>query len=518
MAAPGQRFSRLAGPAVAVAAMLLGPTAGLAQTATAVDNPDMTALRQSLPPDGDLSPPPPEAESLDGLAQPAEDAPLDDGLDPLTSDVRPASERDAFAYPDNPSGTLDASGDGAGDDNPLLFQIEEIEPFDPALNRRPAQFASLDPYDPIGIRIGTFVLFPESEMSVVRYSNVFASPDGEADAAFESAPRLRFVSDWSNHALEFEAAGDLSNHREFGGENDRGYSLRARGRLDVTRRTNLQAALGRASSQESRSAIDAATAGPRATVRSDTFDAALNHRFNRLSISLRGGVSDDTFSDSGSGAAALADRDVLERTGAVRATWEFKPTFQVFGEAEGIDREFAAASTADGLLRNSQGVRLRAGVSFGQTSDILRGEASLGYGRQDLAAPDLVDADGLIVDANLAWRITGLTSLLFTASSDIRSVTQTAGSGAVLERRGGIEARHAFRRHLIGSATIAGTRRDYAGIDIDETEFAFGLGLDYYLRREAVLFSRYEHTIFRSDFAGSNYESDEIRIGLRIRR
>ena len=38
------------------------------------------------------------------------------------------------------------------------------------------------------------------------------------------------------------------------------------------------------------------------------------------------------------------------------------------------------------------------------------------------------------------------------------------------------------------------------------------------LYREAVAFTKYEHTVFRSDFAGSNYESDEIRIGLRLRR
>jgi hypothetical protein len=460
--------------------------------------------------DGDFTPVPDATAQQpdDGVFVQADPQLVEDGLDPTRVDQRDSADRGQFDFEANP--------DPLPDGNELLQQIDRIDPLDPASNRRVAQFAALEPYDPLGIRIGTFVLFPEAELALVRFSNVFSSPDGQSDYAGELRPSLRLVSDWSNHALEVSATGDLSNYTRFSSENDRGFSLEARGRADITRRTNVQGAIRRDRSQEDRSAIDAAQAGERASVTTDAITGSFNHRFNRLSLQLRGGISDTEYADPSTG--SLNDRDVVEKTSAVRASWEFKPTLQVFVDVEGNDRSYQAASSADGRLRNSQGLRLRTGVSFGDSSQILRGEVSLGHARQDLEDRRLEDANGFIADANLAWRINGLTSLLLTASSDISAVTQTANSGAVLERRAGVEARHAFRRHLIGSIGVEGTRRDYAGIDVDETEFALSLGLEYFLSREAVAFTRYEHTVFRSDFAGSDYESDEIRVGLRLRR
>ncbi len=478
--------------------------------------------RQTVTRDGDLTADE-DAETgrdsltatADGLFPPPDEpeGPID-GLDPQINDGRGFRDRQAFDYPDDFGETVEPREP----DDALLFQVDDFAPFDPTLNRRPARLASLDPYTPIGIRIGTFVLFPEAEIAVTRHSNVFSSPDAEADVSGDLRPSLRLVSDWSNHALEFEATGDLSNYREFSTENDRGYELRARGRLDITRRANVSAALSRARAQEERSAVDASTVGERASVETNRFDSAAEIRFNRLSLQLRGRVEDTTYAEETTQEPVIRDRDSLERGGALRASWEFRPTFSVFGEVEGNDRAYEAASRTDGRLRNAHGLRLRTGLSFGETGEYLRGDVSVGYGRHDVVDERFEDAGSAIVDANLAWRVNALTSLLFTASSDFSTVTQTEGTGVAVTHRGGIEARHAFRRHLIGSAAIEGARRSYAGIDIDETEFVLNVGLEYYLRPEAVLFSKYEHTVFRSDFEGSDYESDEWRVGLRLRR
>lgn len=474
----------------------------------------------SLPEDGDLSEADTSQDLRDGIYASADeaDAAVIDGIDPATSDQRPPSERNEFAYPTDPGPVTDS-------DNPLLFQVEEIEPFDPAQNRRPTRFASLDPYDPIGVRIGTFIFFPELEIAAARFSNVFTSQNAESDIAGELRPNLRLVSNWSNHALEFQATGDLSNYRKFGSENDRGFSVESRGRLDVTRRTNLQADIRRQRSQESRSAIDARSAGARASVISNEASVAANHRFNRLSIQLRGALTDANYTPTttfdpitGNPAGTLRDRDETERRAAIRASWEFRPTFNIFAEVEGNKRSFETASSADNRRRDSEGSRVRAGISFGETGEIWRGEVSLGGGVQDLDDSRLADVRGLLVDANLAWRLSGLTSLLFTASSDISSVTQTTNTGAAFERRGGIEARHAFRNYLIGSTGLQVAHRDYAGIDVEEREFVYSLGLEYFMSREATAFARYEHTAFRSDFDASDYDSDEVRVGLRLRR
>lgn len=495
-----------AGPVLAQTAASLGLRASIDETADGMWDPDTDQSAWSVsgrPPvrDGDLDYPR-EAEAVqDGVLVPqmAEEAGVGD---PALVDQRDPESIAAFEEP--PTGH-----------DPLLFQIEDIAPSDPRLNRLPRRLFEAEPYDPVGIRIGSFVLFPEVEISGARFSNVFASPNAQSDWALDIAPAGRLVSNWSVHALEFRGAGDFSFYDEYSSENDKGYILEARGRLDVTRRTNLQAVANRQRAKESRSAIDASSIGDPSFVMQDLAASTLTHRFNRLSVQLTGTLTDTRYEAVGS--TAPDDRDFTERALGARVSWEFKPTLSAFAVIEGNDRNFDRAATSDGLNRASTGRRYRGGISFGDTGQTLRGEFSVGYGIQDFDAVGLKDVKGAIFDANLAWRLNALTSLLLTAGTDF-SETTTAGTGGVLEHRVALDARHAFRSSLVGTAGIGAMRRSYAGIDIDESELALRLGLEYYLAREAVLFGRYEHIAFRSDFAAGDYDADEFRVGLRLRR
>lgn len=453
--------------------------------------------------DGDLSWPPEPRAPVDGIVQRDEGAPVRDGLDPLSVDTRPQEDIDAFESP--PAGY-----------NPLLFQIEDIPPIEDRLTRR---LFLQEPFDPVGIRIGNFVLFPEAEIGGSWYSNVLRSKNAQSDMAFDLRPSARLVSDWKRHAVELRAASTLSFYSELDSENDKGYQLEARGRLDMTRRTNLQAFVSRDYSQESRSAIDANSAGDRANLTLDKAGATFNHRFNRLSLQLRGTVGDYDYSDVkvGNTLQSNADRNYRAYDGAVRARWEFKPTLTGFVEVGGNQRDYNVAAQSDGISRDSKGERYRIGAEFGQTSKILRGEISVGYGIQRPEDGRLQPIEGILLDANLAWRMTELTTLSFNAHSDV-SETTTAGSGGVFTRSFGLEARHAFRRQLIGTAGITYTMQDYEGVDIDESEWRADLGLEYFLSRDAIIFGRYRHTIFESTSPGADYNSDEIHVGLRLRR
>lgn len=461
------------------------------------------AGQRQVPRDGDLSWPPAPAEVRDGIVDNREPEPVQDGVDPLTVDTRDPADIDAFENP--PAGY-----------DPLLFQIEDIEP---VADRRVARLARIEPYDPIGIRMGSFVLFPEVETGSSYYSNVLRSSIADPDVALDVKPSARLVSDWKRHALELRGSSLLSFHNEFESEDDRAYALEARGRLDFTRRTNVQAFVSRDVAQESRSAIDANAVGDRATLTRDAAGVSFQHRFNRLTVQLRGAVSDYSYSDVDVNGVTQsnADRNYTQSDEAVRATWEFKPTLSAFTEIETNQRTFDQVARADGITRDSDGQRYRVGVAFGSTGQTLRGEASLGYGRQTPKDAQLEDIDGILIDANVAWRMTPLTTLRFTARTDIAETT-TAGSGGVFTRQAGVEARHAFRTHLIGNAGITYTIQDYSGIAITETEWRGDLGLEYFLSREAIVFGRYRHTMFDSTSPGASFDGDEVHVGVRLRR
>lgn len=460
--------------------------------------------------DGDLSDAEPQ-QPRDGIVDIGEPPAPADGSDPSTIDSRPIDEARLFENPRLP------------DDN-LLFQIEEL---DPELDRRPQRLFRFEPFDPVGIRTGSFVLFPELEASGVFNSNVFRGARARSDIAFEVRPNARLVSNWSRHALEFRANGALSYFAEFPSEDDRAYTLETRGRIDVSRQTNLQAVLSRDVTQESRSAPDGRAAGTRADITTERALLAVNHRFNRLSLQLRGSVAEFDFSNTVNQGIVTDNgvRNYRATEEALRATWEFKPTLSAFSEVEINQRDYGRRDAA-GLDRSSDGERYRVGVSFASPtrsasdraqSPILAGEISVGYGQQRPRTFALPDVSGVILDSTLTWRPTALTAVAFNARSDFGE-TQTAGVGGIKNQSVGTDVRHELRRNLIATAGINTTFADYEGSALEETETRLSAGLEYFMSREAILFGRYNHVNFKSNAPAASYDLDEVRVGMRIRR
>ncbi|MBS0240936.1 MAG: outer membrane beta-barrel protein [Proteobacteria bacterium] len=441
----------------------------------------------------------------DGAPERPEPAAPVDGTQPAT-DTRSEVDYQAF-HPVEPPAGYDARA----------FSVEP----EPLADRRVRNFARLDPYVPAGVRIGSFTLYSEAELAGVAYSNLFRSHTGErSDVALDTRGTLRLISNWNVHALELAATGLASFHNDFSSEDDRAWNVEARGQLDFTRRANLQAFASHDVAQESRGSVNFGTpSSSRADVVTDRTGLAFNQRFNHLTIQLRGAVTERDYSskiDETSGALISSlDRDLTQREAAVRATWMFKPTFGAFAETGIDERTYAAANPADGMSRNSSGERYRVGISLGSTGARLRGEAAVGYLHQGFDDQRLADVSGVIVDANVAWRITGLTSLLVTARTDVGESTVT-GSGGSLLRQGGVELKHAFRRNLIATAGVKLSKAEYAGTSVSERDLTSEARLDYVLSREVTLFGRFAHIDYSSSTPSSAYTADEFRLGVRL--
>lgn len=399
------------------------------------------------------------------------------------------------------------------DFDPELFQAE----VEPILDRRPARLYRFEPWQQRGIRVGSFLALPEIEAGAAWLTNVLRSTPARADGALYVRPSLRMRSEWRAHALEFAATGNVSEFAELSSENDRAYRLEARGRLDITRRTNVEVLGSHELSQEARGRVDTlASARGRSDITTDRAAAAFNTRFNRLTLQLRGAITNQDYGDNVSGFDDPG-RDVTIREQAVRVGWEFKPALAAFAEIVADQRAHAAPSRVDGIRRDSDGERYRLGLGFGNRGNVVRGEVSVGWARQSPEDARLGGIEGMIVDANLAWRIDGLNAVLLQARSDITETT-LAGSSGALARSAGIEWRHAFRRALIGSAGVAYAVRDYQGVTVSESDVAASIGIEYYLGPEAMVFGRYEHIEYQSSVPGGDWSSDEVRVGVRVRR
>lgn len=427
-----------------------------------------------------------------------------DGQDPVQWDSRLPEDADAFERP--PAG-YDRQAFGV-----------ELAPSD---DRRPFYLYRFEPWQPRGIRLGSFTVFPQADIGAAWVSNLFRTKPARADQALDLRPTLRVVSNWSTHALEFRATGGLSFFDGNPREDDRAYSLEARGRLDVSRRTQIAGSVRREVAQEVRGTLESRLRGTsRADISTDEARLQLDHRFNRLALQIRGVAQqrlyDDTTAADGS-SQSNRDRNLRATEEAARLSWTFKPTLLAFAEAGINQRRFEAAALADGIKRDSDGERYRVGIGFGNTSEILRGEVSIGYGRQTPLDLRLASIDGMVIDANLAWRVNAFTALLLRGSTDVIETSSLRSSGG-FTRRAQAEVRHAFLRPLIGTASAGFSTTTYEGIVINDNLTELALGLEYYLGPEAVVFGRYQHTTLRTNAATGDYDADEIRVGLRIRR
>jgi hypothetical protein len=439
----------------------------------------------------------------DGVIEVEEPRPVLDGDPDRRTDARTPQDFAAFEGP--PAGY-----------NPYLFQIEP----DPLTDRRTAELFRIEPYVATGIRIGSFVLFPEAEFGAIFTNNIFRSPTPDADSAFETRGSLRLVSDWSRHAVELRGSGLASFYKEYSTEDDRAYTLEARGRLDIAKRTNIEGLLSNQLDRSVRSTQNLPTdAARRGDIETNRAAGAFNHHFNRLGLQLRGAVIDVHFAPVpiiGGGIISNTDRSYTQRDAALRTSWAIRDRVDVFAEAQAVEREFFVPPS-DGILRSSHGERYRLGVSFGHWDATVRGEASIGWGRQAPDSSQLAAIEGFIVDANLAWRATALTTVLLTASSDFVDTTMTGSLGG-LSRTVGLEARHTFRRYLVGIAGVRYVVTPYESTDVVEHTLTSEVGFDYYLGRNIVIYGRYQHIAYETTAPDSNYEDDIVRFGMRVRQ
>ena len=448
------------------------------------------------PRDGDPDPSP-----ADGL--------IDNGREAVAAEIH-----DGFDMYGRESGDAAALSLPSEDFTRLPFQIE----LDPATDRRPARFARFEPFAPRGVRAGTWVMLPSIESGAGATNNAVRSPTRRSSLVFDAAPTLRAVTDWRQHAIDLTASARFSRFPDADEAGERAWNLEARGRLDITSRTSLEMmAARRRAADTSNTSFDPLTGRARRDV--DTTDGAfaLNHRFNRLSLQLRGSLSDVSYDQSVAADGTIIDnseRDFIRRELAARATWAFSPALATFAEYAVNEQDFRRLPI-DGLSRDSRGDRFRVGFSFGTTQNVWRGGVAIGYGRQKPHTAAFQSASGIILDANLGWRISGLTSLLLTARSDFVTTTD-AGLAIARQQRLGAELRHAFRRHLIGSAAVNWQYSAYVG-GVVERETSAEIGSECWINQAMSVTGRYQHVWFDTSIAGANYQVDTVRLGFNWR-
>ncbi|WP_316977178.1 outer membrane beta-barrel protein [Shumkonia mesophila] len=369
-------------------------------------------------------------------------------------------------------------------------------------------------YDPLGVRLGGFFLYPQAELSEIYRDNIFYS-DGNKESDFITvlSPSLLLKSNWNNHALNLFADADIGRHMDNSDEDYEDWRTGFDGRVDIDRSANITGGFQFAERHENRSSPDSPTDAAEPVTYSEYGpQAAIFKRFNRLSMRLGGDLKVLDYDDATTNAGGTRDqdgRDRMETEGSFRMGYEIVPQYEAFVQGAVNQRDYDETGTVN---RDSQGWEGRAGVAL-DLGGLMFGNVFVSYMSQDFDDPTLETIDGPGFGGDLTWNPTRLTTAKFAAQRTIEETTLGGAAGSLSTQvRVGVD--HELLRNVILSADAAYENNDYEGISREDDIISFGGGGDYLLNRYVRLRLRYTYETRDSTAAGSDYDTNTVFLRL----
>ena len=262
-------------------------------------------------------------------------------------------------------------------------------------------------YQALGIRTGGFTFYPSVKASVAYDDNIFSRSQRIGDEFVTIHPQLAARSNWSRHRLDVDLDGTLARYRRVTRENSGQYSARATGALDVTRTLKLTADALYAHQVEPRGTEgDIFATGKPLAFRHASLRLGAQDEFGRLRLTTSGTLESYRYGDMrlSGGGGSIGARDYDSRSGALRLGYQIGPRLIAFVSGS-ANRSSYLRRAPGGLNRNSSGFAVLGGVSFGLT-DLLTGEAAIGYLQQNFAGSQFADDHGINYSGSLHWRPT----------------------------------------------------------------------------------------------------------------
>lgn len=379
--------------------------------------------------------------------------------------------------------------------------------------------AEADPFAPLGLRVGTFVVTPSITQSAGHDSNPNRAPTGARGSVLSRTDgEVQVRSDWSQHSFTSTLRGGYSfypNQRDASRPDATGTS---NFRLNVSRDTDIDI--------DSRLSLETQRPGSinfnvatreRPNVYGYGTSAGVTQRFNRLSLNLRGSVDRTTYDDARDllgGLIRQSSRDATQLGVRGRIGYELTPGIAPFVEVSTDTRVFDEKADPLGFRRGSVGSGARVGSTF-ELTRLLTGEASVGYQQRSYDDPRLKELRGIVGDASLIWSATPLTTVTLRGSTELADTTVPDVSGTI-NRKVSLDVAHALRRNWTIGAFVEGLRSSFGGGGTTEDTISAGLRTEYKLTRTTSVRASFTHERLQSTAAGADYTANIFLVGLRL--
>ncbi|MGN6466960.1 MAG: outer membrane beta-barrel protein [Rhizobiaceae bacterium] len=467
-----------------------------------------------------------------GLGTPPDMAPSDrspdtdvDGSDTDTTDGAAASTTKPTSTP-KPASEADAEATGTIPARSIDEDDEERNKREERTNQREQAIEGLrkktedDPYAPLGIPAGGFILRPSLETGLTGTTNANSSHGGKGAVLSESTLRLNAVSDWSDKTATIDAFGTLRKSIAGQDVSEPSGGIDAKLEIPFGKDYVARGTFGYSLTPESPSSpgFVAGTIGEPLT-QSITGSLGVEKQAGKLRLGLTGNVERDTYGDaklSGGGTVSQHDRDSTLVSATLRAGYEISPAIVPFVEGEVGRRYYDVAVDSAGYRRSADRLGLRAGVTldFGEK---LNGELSAGYLREAADDPRLPTIAGPSINTALNWSPVRGTTVALNSSTVVEGTT-TAGESGDLLYTTQLSIERQMRANLTGTASIGGLFRDYFGSSGHDFGWNAELGMTYWLNRYFGITGRLRHEELTSNLPDRDYKTESVFLGVKVQR
>lgn len=377
-----------------------------------------------------------------------------------------------------------------------------------------------NPYAPIGLRVGTFELFPSIEQGIGATSNANGEADGASAVFSETIARFDLRSDWSRHEARLNGFGIV--RRDLSGAEIRDTEAGIDGelQLDFAGGYEGRAALSYLHRPESASSpVSLASAASRPDRQTLAGELGIGREVARLRLGLTANVTRDMFSD-----ARLSDGTVLSQEDRnstlaslrLRSGYEVSPALIPFAEVEIGRRVYDNEVDAAGFARSADRLALRGGIGI-DIAEKWRGEVYAGWLSENPDDAALDTVSGLEIGGNLAWSPLRGTTVDLNALTSVEGTTVPGASGSLLYA-GNLSLTRELRANLTGTAGIGLDYRDYANSSAYDITWSGQVALTWWLNRYLGLTGRARYETVTSSDAGRESDTASVFVGLRAQR
>ncbi|MBD3811654.1 MAG: outer membrane beta-barrel protein [Betaproteobacteria bacterium] len=346
-----------------------------------------------------------------------------------------------------------------------------------------------------GIPWGSFLVFPEVSLAATYDDNIYAERPYAAqrtyvtdDMVYTLSPSLALKSNWSRHALNFDAGGDFDRYRNHDAENVNDYWLGFDGRYDLSATSNVFGGARHTRDHEDRS-----TPGSDVTqiepTRYDHDEAHLGvaQALGAFRLRLGGTYDRYDYKDGILGSGAVSDNDYRDHNLSslgVRLGYVLSPRYELFGQVATDNRRYDNLINGRTFNRDSDGSRVAAGVKFTLQPQHLSGEAFAGVMRQNFDYSGFSDISKPYFGALAIWKpTTRVTATGFIDRSLEETVVNdgTTYASSSLDTTYGFEVERRLSSKLSVSGRAAYTRSEFNSFDRLDKIIDAGAGLRYYV-------------------------------------